>query len=303
MLTGVHFLLTYQCTSECDHCFLYCSPRSEGTFTVTKLHAAFRQIDRVSSIKTVYFEGGEPFLFHPLLIAGAKMANERSLAVGIVTNSYWATSVEDALLWLQPLKNLGVADLSLSDDAFHNGDENTTNPRHAELAALRLGIPVSRICIDPPKVSEGCSPEHKGEPVVGGDVCFRGRAADILTAGLPTRPWRVFTQCSREELENPKRVHVDAFGNVQVCQGLSIGNMWEMPLKEIINTYDARTHPICGPLLRGGPTELALATDVSVAEGYVDECHLCYDIRRDLLDRYPQYLGPRQVYGIESAAE
>ena len=35
MLTGIHFLLTYSCTSECDHCFLYCSPNAKGTFTGT----------------------------------------------------------------------------------------------------------------------------------------------------------------------------------------------------------------------------------------------------------------------------
>ena len=33
MLTGLHFLLTYVCNSECDHCFIYSSPRASGTFT------------------------------------------------------------------------------------------------------------------------------------------------------------------------------------------------------------------------------------------------------------------------------
>ena len=30
MLTGIHFILTYTCNFECDHCFLYCSPKSKG---------------------------------------------------------------------------------------------------------------------------------------------------------------------------------------------------------------------------------------------------------------------------------
>lgn len=35
MLTGIHILLTYTCTRECDHCFLHCGPKQEGTFTLS----------------------------------------------------------------------------------------------------------------------------------------------------------------------------------------------------------------------------------------------------------------------------
>ena len=47
-------------------------------------------------------------------------------------------------------------------------------------------------------------------------------------------------------------MHVDAYGNVQVCQGISIGNMWQTPLSELVRDYDAARHPIVGPLLTGG---------------------------------------------------
>jgi MoaA/NifB/PqqE/SkfB family radical SAM enzyme len=29
-MNGIHFLLTYTCNFECDHCFLYCGPKSQG---------------------------------------------------------------------------------------------------------------------------------------------------------------------------------------------------------------------------------------------------------------------------------
>jgi L-lysine 2,3-aminomutase len=75
MLTGVHFLFSYQCTFECDHCFLHCSPRAGGTFTVAQLRDVFDQIARMPSVNEVYFEGGEPFLFHPLMVEGARLAD------------------------------------------------------------------------------------------------------------------------------------------------------------------------------------------------------------------------------------
>ncbi len=37
MLTGIHFILSYKCTLECDHCFIYCSPNAKGTFTLNDI--------------------------------------------------------------------------------------------------------------------------------------------------------------------------------------------------------------------------------------------------------------------------
>ena len=43
MLTGIHVLLTYTCNFECDHCFLYCSPRAEGTFTLEQIREVIEE--------------------------------------------------------------------------------------------------------------------------------------------------------------------------------------------------------------------------------------------------------------------
>jgi hypothetical protein len=75
--------------------------------------------------------------------------------------------------------------------------------------------------------------------------------------------------------------------------------MWEKPLSEIISTYDPAAHPICGPLIKGGPVELAKAHGVKLDGEFVDECHYCYLLRRSLLDKFPKILAPRQVYGLE----
>ena len=68
-------------------------------------------------------------------------------------------------------------------------------------------------------------------------------------------------------------------------------------MSQVVREYDGPGHPIIGPLLRGGPAELVRAFSLPHEETYVDECHLCFLMRRALLDRFPQYLAPRQVYG------
>jgi hypothetical protein len=300
MLTGIHFLLTYKCNLECDHCFLYSGPHAQGTMTFPQIRSVLDESRKIGSVEWIYFEGGEPFLFYPSMLEGVRLARDMGFKVGIVTNAYGAISSDDAELWLHPLAKLGLASLSVSDDSFHYGKGEDSPAKRALAAARKLGIPAAPICIDKPFVEampgQG---QDKGSPVIGGGAMFKGRAVEKLVAGLPRRPWHELTKCPHEDLQSPSRVHVDYYGHVHLCQGLSMGNMWQRPLSVLALEYSADSHPIAGPLGKGGPALLARQYDVEPEEEYVDECHFCYLVRRALIDRFPEYLAPRQVYGIE----
>jgi len=299
MLNGVHFLLTYNCTYECDHCFLHCGPSAGGTFTIYQVRNVFDEIKKIKSIDNVYFEGGEPFMYYPLMLEGIRLAYGLGLKIGIVSNAYWANSVEDAQIWLREISKFRLHDLSLSDDSFHYRGTEISPAQLALTASKRLGIPSGTITIEEPCVKPGeDNDQDKSKPVIGGNVMFKGRAAEKLTGDLPRRPWMELNTCPHEELVNPGRVHVDCYGHVHICQGLSMGNMWEMPLSLLIKNYSAESHPVCGPLVRGGPAELARQYEIEHEEEYVDECHFCYEMRKALIDRFPAYLAPRQVYGL-----
>ena len=300
MLDGIHFLLTYACNYECDHCFLYCSPNSKGTFTIAQIKKVLDEATKISTVSSIYFEGGEPFLYYPLMLEGAKLANERGFKVGLVTNSYWATCKEDAELWLKPISKLKISDLSVSDDLFHFEEKTENLSKYARIAAEELNLPISSITIDKPEVEfEMEKSKDKGKPVIGGGAMFRGRAVETLTEGLPLRPWEELRECPYEDLEGLGRIHVDPFGNAQICQGLSIGNFWKTPLSTLIKNYTPKVHPICGPLIKGGPAQLAKIYNINHEDNYVDECHFCYLARKALIDQFPEYLGPKQIYGIE----
>ena len=300
MLTGIHFILTYACNFECDHCFLYSSPMSQGTFTIGQVTKILAEAEKIGTVEWIFYEGGEPFLLFPLLNESIKRAGVKGFKVGVVTNAHGANSEEDAELWLRPLAESGLSFLSISNDTFHYGEEPENPATIASSVAKKLGIEASTICIEPPQVIQpSTNVEDKGQPVVGGGAKFRGRAVEKLTKNLPLRPWSELCECPYEELESPSRVHIDAHGNVQICQGISMGNMWMTPLSEIVLKYRPNDHPICAPLLRGGPSELAKALGVAPEPGYVDECHFCYLTRRASIEKYPDYLAPKQVYGFE----
>ena len=57
-------------------------------------------------------------------------------------------------------------------------------------------------------------------------------------------------------------------------------------------------HPICAPLAKGGPAALAEKYRVVHEKKFIDECHFCYLVRRALISQFPQYLAPKQVYGL-----
>jgi hypothetical protein len=126
---------------------------------------------------------------------------------------------------------------------------------------------------------------------------YRGRAAVTLADQAALQPWQTFTACPHEDLREPGRVHLDPFGNLHICQGISIGNLFRAPLGEICRAYDPASHPIIGPLLAGGPAELARRYGLCTQAGYADACHLCYAARRALRPRFPDLLGPGQMYG------
>jgi len=121
----------------------------------------------------------------------------------------------------------------------------------------------------------------------------------LLASRVAGRPWEELDTCPWEELRYPDRIHVDPFGNLHVCQGISIGNLFERPLGEIIAAYRPDEHPVVGPLLAGGPAELARRHQVPPAVRYADHCHLCYETRRALRKRFPDELAPDQMYGSD----
>jgi MoaA/NifB/PqqE/SkfB family radical SAM enzyme len=294
-VTGLHFLLTYQCIYECDHCFVWGSPRQTGVMSIDQVQGYLRQARDTKTVDWIYFEGGEPFLYYPVLMRGVQLATSMGFHVGVVTNAFWAINKNDALTWLKPFADM-VEDLSISCDQYHDCDEENALARNALSAAEELSIPVGLIRIaQPEQISlenrEGQLPEGESR------VMFRGRAASKLSEKVEGISWSKFDACLNEDLREPGRVHVDPFGNIHICQGIVIGNLNEKSLRTICDEYKPEAHPIVGPLLANGPTGLVKKYDLPHNKHYADACHLCYEARYSLRDRFPAEAAPPNMYG------
>ena len=147
-------------------------------------------------------------MFYSLLLEGLRMVRAAGFDAGIVTNGYWETSVEDGLHWLRPIRDVGIVDLSVSDDKFHQLDKDDQKAKFAREGAERLGIPTGTICIEPPSVSSRTAEEHLGKPVVGAASCLRdvrqkayGWASVTRCEGTPNVPARGIAQSGAGSLD------------------------------------------------------------------------------------------------------
>jgi len=296
VLSGLHFLLTYQCNLECDHCFVWGGPHQTGTMTFAIVRKILGQAKRLGTIDWVFYEGGEPFLYYPMLVRSVRLAARMGFRVGIVSNGYWATDLEDAIECLKPFAGR-VQDLSISSDRYHWSADLSRLAENACAAAAHLGIPVGVIRIAQPEATNVQA--SRGQlPVGESKVMFRGRAAVSLVDRVGRRPWTEFTTCPHENLRDPGRVHVDPLGILHLCQGISMGNVLESRLADIVDAYHPDSDPIVGPILAGGPAELVRRYDLPHEDAYADACHLCYEARRTLRARFPEILTPDQMYGV-----
>jgi len=299
-LEGIHFLVTYRCTYACDHCFVWGSPDAEETMTLAQLTSVIDQA-AACGVDTVYFEGGEPTLAYPIVLAAAKHARERGLGFGVVSNCFWATSPTDARLWLEPFVELGIADLSLSSYAYFVEDADEEHLRNAVLAARDLGLPMGVLEVGAPAcldVPGACSGDV-------GEVMHKGRAAVALAPGRATRPPTTLVTCPFEDFTDPGRAHVGPDGELQLCQGISAGNVLAGGLAAVLEAYEPATRPVIREIAAGGPLALAhFAGHTPERELYADECHLCYEVRAALrgAGRYPEVVAPGQCYAENEPA-
>jgi hypothetical protein len=167
--------------------------------------------------------------------------------------------------------------------------------KNAVAAAEELELPIGVICVARP--GELAASSH-GTISDQAAVMYRGRATCKLTAQAAPQDWELFSKCPHEDLGDPGRAHLDPLGFLHICQGISLGNVFETPLKELCREYVAEAHPICGPLLEGGPAALVQEYALPHAQTYADACHLCYEARRSLRERFPEILKPDQMYGV-----
>ena len=299
MVTKLHILLTYNCSLKCKHCYVYSDQKAPGKISLSQISHFLNEGRKMEGIEWVYFGGGEPFTQYPLLLKAIQRARKLDYRVGVETNGYFARTDEAALRLLRPLANMGVEDLRVSNDAMHYQNPWTSPANRALSAAHTLGIPTTLVRIATPgKTGDNPTSALHADRIDEPRFMYTGRAAEIFAQKSQRVDWSTPNRCPREDLADPDQVFVDAYGFVQICPGIAMGNAHETPLNDIISNYGIQSNQVLSILADQGPAGLIELSGLPPGKKIVDACHGCFASRKQLIDEYPGLLGPRHVYGF-----
>ena len=320
-LTGVDLLLTYQCTSRCHHCLYRAGSHHQDLMSEQQFHAILESLEGFP-LRWIMLFGGEPLLFQDQLYQWINTISKRFPSVnrGIITNGFWAKTAEDRRQILRKLSAAGLTHLSLSYDSFH---ARFVNPEYIQRILNELKTDdFQKVTIDSYFLF-GENAQNDYNYKTNGlleqlnipsfvvlqkfNVLTVGRMADHLQGNstlytFDDSPCKV-PYWLGSSLAQLSTIEIDSAGYVTLCPGITIGNMHQMPLHEIISSYNPIQHPIIHALTStgiGGLIQLAQEHNVKISTLKVSSsCHACYILRRALLDIFPNYLAPRHLYGSD----
>ena len=316
-IQNLDFLLTFKCPAECKHCSYKAGPRNVGFMKQEDAERYLTELTNTNPLQSITVHGGEPFLYFKHLKHIVKTAKDLDIPRrGVITNSYWAKTKGIAGKKLQELNEAGLTQITFSVDAFHQEFIPLENVINAIISAANIDF--DNIWIDSYFVAdinadnfynnknreilknlEEMDISNINEYVAG----FEGRGADLakfgkVKDGLPSGKCPLPFWIGGD-LTAPTTVEIDWEGNVTLCPGICIGNTRIQPLVEIIQHYDCTTHPILSEILDEGPKgllKIAEAKGIKPDLLFVNECHLCYELRKLLRPFYPQFLAPSSCY-------
>jgi len=200
--------------------------------TLDQIDDFLEQVAALKTVTGVCGEGGESFTQYNLLVQFLRRATALGLTAGALTNASWVASRPQAEGRIAELMAAGLTNLGVSTDQYH-----------------QKSVPVERVDLLLAVCQEaGLSAARMETPPDG--VMFRGRAAERLAPQMPTRPAEELASCPHEQLGAPSRVHLDRYGFLHLCQGLTLGRL---PIADAVGGYDPESHPIVRLLLNGGP--------------------------------------------------
>jgi len=114
------FIATNKCTAACKNCCFSCNPKNKDRLTLSDMKQYVTQsVEEFNTIKILVITGGECFTLGKDLDKIIQFANKKGLKTRVVTNAYWAKSLEKAHLIVNQLVDDGLDEINYS-----TGDEH-----------------------------------------------------------------------------------------------------------------------------------------------------------------------------------
>ena len=270
-------------------------------------------------LESLWIYGGEPFLYKGVLTEVLKIARRRGIArIGVLTNAYWAKTLNLASKTLSFMKRAGLNAIVISTDGFHDQCVPLDYAINAALAAEQIGIEEVSYSISFLQPRKRANPfnersetiwsrlnEDNGFPLCEETVLLLGRAVDRLLDYCEPKKIDKRMHCRLPgyiggTFKQPQGLQIDPNGWAMICPGLSLGNAKAHTLADLVKRYDDPENSFWQAIRQKGPkamVELARERGYAPGDRYASVCHLCYEARLFLRPYFPDYLAPGDCYG------
>ena len=234
---------TLACPLSCDFCCYGCHPKRKEKMPLEAAKSLITEAAALPSFTSIGLTGGEVFMFEEELILLSEHIHLNGFPFTVATAAHWATSIERSRDLAKTLVSNGLKRANISCDYAHAEFVPRENVIRAALAFAELKIPVYIVgtFIDAKSSLELFIPELLNQPYI------YLRTKRIAKIGRATKTHVQYDLADENSVEKScyRRRHHDLVvfwdGNVYPCcstfnratNGLSLGNAFEMPLKEI----------------------------------------------------------------------
>jgi len=316
-LTGITFITTYNCNAHCEHCFF--DTKGENVYMNPELiDLVYKDLANSNTMFWNHFSGGEVLLHKSTFIEIIKKTRSYFKGdIGISTNAFWANNINRAEAVVSELISAGVSGIAISCDYFHEKFIPKENAKNAVRAITNLGLK-THCYIMGARCNSGVYNaeqinlvsqnlaidvrENSQMPLAPTIIRSIGKGSQInipKSSKVPQGMCSDLSEClGKRGPFNPAMVWVDAYGNVMLCYGIVIGNVYNTPFIDIINNYSLENSEITKCISVGGPKELLKLVNknnISMELKFYDECDVCFNARK-VLQPYYSELHPRECY-------
>ena len=304
-------MVTYRCSAACRHCLVMAAPDQDGA-RVSVEAAVQYGLDFAALGRAVLIAGGEALLHFHHIVRMARALKAAGVPVAFVeSNGSWCTSDAQTLRRLSLLRDAGVQGMYFSVDCFHQ----EFVPAARVYRGIRLSwelfgrdnVLPSELAPEQAEAAERAAHDVESRrQAAASHVHFIGRAALDLAPLVPSVPLGelLAQNCATDlDIDQLHEIQVDPYGFVRPdwCPGVNLGNTHRSRLVDLCRTEHVRRTPLLSEIAARGPVALLpLAERFGIAPRpeYASKCHLCFDLRRQLVEHMPLEFGPRQVYEV-----
>jgi hypothetical protein len=197
---SLNVLTTNRCTASCGHCCMNSGPERSGELSGPQLVKLLGELLReAKQVQVVVFAGGEPLLLGEALHDGIRTVRAHGVVSRVVTNGYWATSLDEARRVVRGLRAAGLDEINISTDDHHLPYISLQRVRWAYEAACEAGFlsvaiahcggPQSALTAERLEASlgEGGAIDRRSQSAGGGDPDGSAGGAGVLPRGIDRR--------------------------------------------------------------------------------------------------------------------